>query len=93
MRHVKRFQILGHTIKVKKVRGLMKKHGCYGRWSELNQHIEIDPAQPDTLYAHTLWHEITHAILANLHYLELNANEQLVDGIGGALAQIHASMK
>lgn len=89
----KSFKLLDHTIKVRWHDDLLEKAGAYGLWVQHELTIYIDSSTPTSLMAHTLWHEISHAVLDLTGHSKLSSNERFVDCIGGALAQVVRTLK
>lgn len=89
----KSFKLLDHTIKVREKKHLIEKHGAFGLWDATELTIYIDPDVPVSVLAHTLWHEIMHAVLDLTGHSKLSKNERFVDCVGGALAQVIRSLK
>ena len=87
------FKLLDHTIKVREKSGLMDKHSAFGLWDAVNLTIYVDPDVPQSVLAHTLWHEIMHAVLDLTGHSKLSCNERFVDCVGGALAQVVRTLK
>lgn len=89
----KQFKLLNHTVKIVVKKGLMEEHTCYGMWDATQLVIYIDPDVPQSVLAHTLWHEMMHAILDLTGHTKLSKNERFVDSMGGALAQVVATIR
>lgn len=93
MKFPKSFKLLDHTIKVSWRDDLYDEHDCYGLWTQKKLLIEIDTECPPSLMAHTLWHEIAHAVLDLTGHPDLSRDEDFVDRLGGALAQVVRTLK
>lgn len=90
----KKFQLLGHTIKIVAREDLFDQCECYGRWTQQDMLIEIDTGHSgESLQMHSLYHEIVHAILDLTGYGKQSKDETFVDSVGGALAQVVGSIK
>jgi len=89
----KSFELLGHTIKVVWKETPRNEAGdkCDGLWDINKLTIFLDSKQLPTMKRHSFWHEVGHAILDLCGYTQLSENEDLVDTLGGALAQIDAT--
>lgn len=89
MRRIPRaFRLMGHRITVRVVNRRDWKHpGALGLWEPDKGQILL-LRQPRTMLRHTLWHEITHAMLDMMSH-RLSSNEAFVDQLGGLLAQIN----
>lgn len=85
----KKLGILGHIIKVKRVKVIPKHKDCRGLWIPDKNliYVQIQPGNSD-LEEQTLYHEIVHAMLDNLAYNELSHDEDFVDRLGSALHQV-----
>lgn len=85
----KKLTILGHTIKIKRVKTIPKHKNCRGLWVPNKNliYIKIEPGNID-IEEQTLWHEIVHAMLDNLSYDELSNDEGFVDRLGSVLHQV-----
>jgi len=90
----KKLTILGHTIKVKRVKVLPKQKDCRGLWLTNKNliYVQIQPGNVD-LEEQTFYHELVHAILDNLLYIDLSEDENLVDRVGSALHQALKTME
>ena len=82
-----------HQIRTKKSI-IYKNTVCHGFFNEDDCTIDIAEGNPVRGYkydaderANTLWHELTHAILYDMHELELNANEKFVSAFANRLDQ------
>lgn len=93
MKLPKTFKLLDHTIKVREKPGLVGDQNAFGMWSHAELTIWIDPEVPTSMQAHTLWHEIMHAVLDLTGHSKLSNNERFVDAMGGALAQVIRTIK
>ena len=89
----KQFQLLGHTIEIVARKDLYDDCDCYGRWTMSDMRIEIDTGHANaSLQWHSLFHEITHAVLDLTGYSKLSKDETFVDSFGGAFAQVDATL-
>lgn len=93
MKLPKTFKLLDHTIKVIEKAGLVAEHNAFGMWSHTELTIWVDPEVPTSMQAHTLWHEIMHAVLDLTGHSKLSYNERFVDAMGGALAQVIRTLR
>jgi hypothetical protein len=87
---IRKMQILGHTIRVKQVKHLMRDHNAYAQWSHDKLLIEVQAPKDDIEVSHleqAFWHEVTHAVLDLTGYPKLSANEKLVDRFAQGLYQ------
>jgi hypothetical protein len=82
-----------HQIRTKKSI-IYKNTVCHGFFNEDDCTIDIAEGNPVRGYkydaderANTFWHELTHAILYDMHELELNANEKFVTAFADRLDQ------
>jgi hypothetical protein len=82
-----------HQIRTKKSI-IYKNTVCHGFFNEDDCTIDIAEGNPVRGYkydaderANTFWHELTHAILYDMHELELNANEKFVSAFANRLDQ------
>jgi len=84
------FQLLGHTIEVLQEEKLTASDGteCDGLWTHDKLTIQLKADLKPSLKVHTFFHEVTHAIFDLCGYEKLSDDEDLVDSLGGALAQI-----
>lgn len=85
----KRFKLLNHQITVRvlsKSEWPEKYADSVGVWDNHKNEILL-LKQPRTVLRHTLWHEITHALLDMMGH-KLSTNESFVDALGGLLAQL-----
>jgi len=90
----KTFTLLGHTVKIVTRKDLYDDAECYGRWTMSDMKIEIDTGHAgESLQWHSLFHEITHAVLDLTGYPKESKDETFVDTLGGAYAQVHRSLK
>lgn len=88
------FNLLGHTITVVHRNDLYDDCECYGRWTQQDMKIEIDTGHAGkSLQWHSLYHEIMHAVLDLTGYSKESKDETFVDSLGGALAQVAATLK
>lgn len=93
MKPPRHIQIGAHDVSVELVRGLREKEACWGDWNLDELRIRLDADAPPTLMVHTYWHEVMHAIFELTGYPEHSENEQLVDAVGGAIANIMTRRK
>jgi hypothetical protein len=59
---------------------------CVGFFSPTSNSIFL-LRQPKSQLSHSLWHEITHAVLYYLNH-KLYSNEQFVDTVAGCISQV-----
>lgn len=59
-----------------------------GRWLEKQSKIIVADGMKEDLTMQTIWHEVTHVILACIGESELTNNEDFVTKLSGALFQI-----
>lgn len=87
----RRFQLMGHTITVRRVPKTQWKHkDCVGFFDPSKMLIAVCTGTNASTQEQIFWHEATHAMfycLGNPDY----ENEQLVDQIGGLIHQIVTS--
>jgi hypothetical protein len=82
-----------HLVRTKK--SIVHKNAvCRGFFNEYECTIDIAQGNPLQGYkydadarANTFWHELTHAILFDMHELKLNANEEFVSAFANRLDQ------
>lgn len=84
------FKLMSHTWTVEHVPGMIEADDgdtCRGlcQFDQLN--IKVNVAQTPTMVMHTFMHEVVHAVLWTLGN-KLCDDENLVDSVGGALAQV-----
>lgn len=82
------FELMGHTITVKYGRVPREAWAWY---RDDDKVIVLSPRikkQPKSHLHHTLWHEITHAILAHIGREDLNQDEAFVDLLSNAIYQV-----
>lgn len=90
------FQLMGHRWTVIHVLGMIRDPGdgdeCRGlcQFDELT--IQVNIAQPESMVMHTFMHEVMHAVFWALGRSEVS-DENMVDSIGGALAQVLDSVE
>ena len=88
----KHFDLLGHTIAVVIRDDLQEDAGCYGRWWQTKQMIELQSTKhgnvTPSFQMQTFWHEVTHAILDNIGSEDLSSDEKFVDLFGQCIHQI-----
>ena len=83
----KRFQLLGHVIKVRVVpKSRWKYKGAVGIWEPSKLQRSILGGQPITALQQTFCHEWGHAMLCLLSH-PLEHDEQFVDQLGHLLQQ------
>ena len=83
----RRFQLLGHVIKVRVVpKSRWKYKGAVGIWEPSKLQISILGGQPITALQQTFCHEWGHAMLCLLSH-PLEHDEQFVDQLGHLLQQ------
>jgi hypothetical protein len=90
-----RFQLAGHTIKVKVITPSKWRHGknCVGMWLPQKHEIHILSSCKGT-YRQQVWaHEATHAILEMAGLDELSSREDKVDLLGHLLQQMLTTME
>lgn len=99
---IKRFRLLGHTIKVSYVKRILAPDGSspYGICYVEKNKLEIathSPSTgeklPDDFINHTFHHELAHMLMALMNQNELFQNETFIDNLGGLLAQYEATKK
>jgi hypothetical protein len=90
----KQFQIMGHTVIVKRIPSSKWKAGknCIGYFNPANMTVAICSTAAASTQEHTFWHEVTHCILFALNSPSYE-NEEFVDQVGGLLHQIVTSME
>jgi len=90
------FHLMGHQWTVIHVPGMIRDPGdgdeCRGLCQFDQLTIQINTAQPDSMVLHTFMHEVMHAVFWALGRGEVS-DESVVDSVGGALAQVLASME
>jgi hypothetical protein len=86
------FQCLNHTIKVTEVPDLPEL-GKYGDWCADTNEIRLftQGVCPDMI-THSFYHEVVHCLLERSAHQELSQDEQLVDLLGGLIAQYHQTL-
>lgn len=91
----KKFQLLGHTIKVRVVPPSKWRHGknCVGIWLPEQYRIDIISTVKGSHRQQVWCHELTHALLDLAGYEELSHDEQLVDRVGHLLQQALTTME
>ena len=90
-----RFQLAGHTIKVKVITPSKWRHGknCVGMWLPQKNEIHILSSCKGT-YRQQVWaHEAIHAILEMAGLDELSSREDKVDLLGHLLQQMLTTME
>lgn len=94
----KSFDLFNHSYKVYYVRKITQAEDVLGLCNTIKgeiylaTHLENKKLTQDQLNI-TKWHETVHAILDELGYHELSANEQFVDCVAKCLAQIEKTSK
>ena len=84
----RRFQLMGHTITVRRVPKARWKHkDCCGYFDPAKMIIAVCTGPSISSQEQIFWHEATHAMLYCLGMPEYD-NEQLVDQLGGLIHQI-----
>jgi hypothetical protein len=84
------FKLMAHTWTVEHVPGMFTAPDgdtCRGFCDFYSLTIKVNVAQAPSMVMHTFMHEIMHAVLWSLGN-ELADNENFVDSVGGALAQV-----
>lgn len=84
----KQFDILGHTIEVKFRDDLLDDCECHGRFIATKNLIELQSGEAFSYTLATFWHEAMHAIATHMGMKELNDDEEKIDKLGQAVAQI-----
>lgn len=95
----KSFKLFGHTLTVEvvpksrwmeRVAEITQQEDggaeCVGLFDPMSNAIYLLKQSPSQL-RHSLWHEITHAILYYLNH-KLYSNEQFVDTVAGCIGQV-----
>ena len=82
---IKNLKIMGSNYKIEEVEQIDKWQRLLGQIDYINQTIKIDKNIPEDLKMDTLIHEIIHGVLDKLGYVEINSDEQKVNGIANAL--------
>ena len=90
----KKFQVMGHTITVKRIPQSRWKAGktCVGYFDPAHLTIAVCSGMPASAQEQTFWHEVTHCILFALNS-PMYEDEEFVDQVGGLLQQIISSME
>lgn len=90
----KQFQVMGHTITVKRIPKSRWKAGknCVGYFDPAHLTIAVCSGFAPSAQEQTFWHEVTHCILFALNS-PMYENEEFVDQVGGLLQQITSSME
>ena len=90
----KQFQVMGHTIIVKRIPKSRWKAGknCVGYFDPAHLTIAVCSGFAPSAQEQTFWHEVTHCILFALNS-PMYENEEFVDQVGGLLQQITSSME
>lgn len=83
-----RFDILGHTIKVRFRDDLLDDCECYGRFIASKNLIELQDGLAFSFTLATFWHEAMHALATHMGMKDLNDNEEQIDKLGQGVAQI-----
>ena len=87
-----RFSLLGYTIEVQTVPADQWQHeDCSGFYVPEKCLIVLREYERPEVQAHTLFHEIVHAIFLALNRDDLSADERLVDTFAGLLHQVITS--
>lgn len=60
---MKKIKVMGKTVKIKKVKHLLRDHETYGTFNPKKMLITIDKHLTENTYQITLAHEILHCIL------------------------------
>lgn len=83
-----RFQLLGHTIRVRVIPRSRWRHGkgVVGVWIPDKLQIDLLADPIETQLQATFCHELTHAMLDMMNH-ELSHCETFVDNLGGLLQQ------
>lgn len=89
----KSFEIMGHTIKIRKVKKIPNLKNCVGAWLMNKKLIYILNQNNIDNEWHTLIHEIMHCTLDYLNYDKLSENEKFVDTVAGCLHQTFKTIK
>jgi len=87
------FDIFGRTFTIKYTEDLIQHDSCYGLWRPDKGEVTIQTNLDRGLEDHTLWHELTHAILDSIGNEELSKNEVFVDLFGAALHQVVKTLR
>ncbi len=90
MKIPKQYQVMGQTVEIKITDDLSNDQGATGICKFMRGVIEIQkktPAFSTDYISITLKHEIVHSWLSSLGYVELNANEKLVDELASVWHQ------
>ena len=93
MRIPSSFRLMGHTIKVKRIKPERWKHAdCVAYYSEEHRIIAIRDTGKDTDTSHAYLHEVLHSCLSSMGH-KLNHDESFVDNLAGLLHQAFDSAK
>lgn len=91
-----RFKLLGNTWAIKMHPGRIPDEDAPGKtlmgtcdYDTLT--IEVADCLPPDLIRHTIMHEVMHAVLHHLGRTAMCEDEDIVDSLGGAMAQILAT--
>jgi hypothetical protein len=90
----KQFQVMGHTITVKRIPKSRWKGGknCVCYFDPAAMTIAVCSSMAASAQEQTFWHEVTHCILFALNSPKYE-DEEFVDQVGGLLHQIISSME
>jgi len=91
--NMRSFKLLGKTVKIVYSKDLEDKADAHGLWEDDKQVITLQSGMSQDQELHTLWHEITHAILDTMNEDKLSKNEKFVDLFGGLLHQVVSTLK
>lgn len=86
------FKCLNHTIRIKNVPGLSGMDRT-GDWDpDINEIRVFTEGVCADMVIHSFYHEVVHCLLERAGRTELSQDEQLVDLLGGLLAQYHQTL-
>jgi hypothetical protein len=88
----KRFELMGHTVRVRIVRRDRWRHGkdCVGIWDPSRLTIDIVAGQMQTLKEQVFFHELAHAV-ATMQSHPLASDEAFIDQQGHLYHQFFTS--
>jgi hypothetical protein len=89
----KRFNLVGHEVRVVLKNDLWDTAECHGRWIAHKNLIELQkPTKQNgmtfSFLLATFWHECGHAIATHMGMPDLNNDEEKIDLLGQGIAQI-----
>ncbi len=91
----KSFDILGHTYKVKYVKKIDSKgsRGDVDTGKKIIRILKPNKGATQDVIDETFYHEMIHAVLDELEYLELSKDEVFVERVARVLHQVFKSAK